>query len=308
MMNVSPAAVAFTEAHEGVVLKAYRCPAGVITIGAGFTMGSKVFAAWWKARHGRALAMGDTMTRAESSEVLGKLLNEEYGAAVNAKIGAKIQHHHDGATSVAYNCGTGALAWRWAQALKRGAIGECGSLLRDTAVTANGRKLAGLVKRRAAEARLIETGDYGIVRVAELPPSVSASSADVRWYQEQLAALGYAVKVTGLRQAKDSDIAVRAFQRDQKLTVDGIVGPATRATIIRALDAKDQKTMTAGGGVTGTAVGGGEVVSTTPDASALDPSALLPVLYWGIGIAVVVAIAFLAWRYRGKFTGRRVPT
>jgi lysozyme len=36
-----PRLIPFTGQHEGKVLRAYRCPAGAITIGFGFTWGSK---------------------------------------------------------------------------------------------------------------------------------------------------------------------------------------------------------------------------------------------------------------------------
>ena len=312
-MQISAQGTGFVGGHEGFASKAYRCPAGVVTIGFGFTMGSKVFAEAWRAAHGRALKMGDTITRADADRILALLLNREYGAAVTAKIKTTVQHQWDGATSTAFNCGTGALGWQWARALAAGNISEAARLLRTTAVTANGKRLNGLVRRRSEEARLIEAGDYGhAVAPANItPPSISTVPADVRWYQQQLVALGYALKVTGDAKAADSAAAVLKFQRHHGLKDDGLVGPATRATIIRALEAKTQTKATAGGGAAGGSVGATDVatdVATAPDVAALDPSALLPVLYWGIGIAAIVAIAFVVWRYRGTFTGRRVPT
>lgn len=316
-MLVSTNGVIFTASFEGFASKAYRCPAGVITIGFGFTMASKVFAAWWLARHGRALQMGDTIARADAEQVLAKLLNDEYGAAVDLKLGLLPVHQKDGATSMSFNCGTGALAWKWAQALKRRAVSEAATLLRSTAVTANGRQLAGLVRRRAAEATLIATGNYGSAIIPNIdPPSQSTAREDVIWYQTALKKLGYAVAVDG--NPAQSDAQLRLFQSRNELLPDGKVGPATRATMIRLLDAKTAaKTSTVGG----VATGGADAVSNAPtsttpapiDASgnAMDPAladAIGQAAFVGLGVALVIFVVWMAWRYRGKFTGRRVPT
>jgi lysozyme len=304
-MSVSNPGVAFIESHEGTVLKAYRCPAGVVTIGNGFTMGSRVFADFWRAKHGRGLQMGDTITREECRTILKALLDDEYGAAVKVRLGSLPQHQHDGATSVSFNCGTGALVWKWAAALKNRLVSESATLLRSTAVTANGRQLAGLVRRRKEEARLIETGDYGVSGDPKVttPAAISTAPADVKQYQEQLKALGYAVTVNG--SVLSSDAAVRKFQGDHGLTVDGKVGPATRAALIRAIDAKNTKNATAAGGATGGAAGTGDA-ATTIDPAAADIA--MNALLWGATAAVVIGLAFILYRYRGALFGHRVPT
>ncbi|GGB51073.1 hypothetical protein GCM10011316_23930 [Roseibium aquae] len=51
-MKTSDQGVAFIAAHEGFVSRAYRDPAGVITIGYGFTMGSRIFSEWWRGQPG----------------------------------------------------------------------------------------------------------------------------------------------------------------------------------------------------------------------------------------------------------------
>lgn len=301
-MQLSAPGTAFIAAHEGFVSKAYRCPAGVITIGFGFTMGSKVFASYWKTKHGRALRMGDTIARSEADKLLKLMVDTEYGAAVNSKIGPKKQHHYDGASSMTFNCGHGALNWKWAAALKAGNVAEAARLLRTTAVTANGRKLAGLVRRRAEEAMLLETGFYSGVNSRPTPePSVSNTGDSVREYQQMLVDLGYDLTADGVSGQK-TKAALRKFQTEHDLVIDGKVGPATRAALIRALDAKRGNQATGGAAAAGGA--GGAI--TAPDPASLD--AIWNAALWGLGAIVVVGAIFLFIRYRGRVSGQRVPT
>lgn len=313
--TTSPRLTPFLAAHEGFVSKAYRCPAGVLTIGYGMTSRSKVFDASWRSKKGRGLAPGDTISRAEADQVLERMLEAEYAPPVARALGpAGTQHAFDGATSVSYNCGGGALKWKWAQALARGAVRSAAELLRSTAVTANGRRLPGLVRRRAEEAALIEHGNYG--HAVRTP----GPDEEVLWYQAQLKTLGaYAGAIDGRKAT--SDAAVRAWQKAQGLVVDGDVGPATRAAIVRALDARTGNRTAAGSGA---AAGAGDAAvnlpaapdplapaggaPVPPDGTALDAAVLEAVVVLAL-VAGAVWIGFWLWRNRGRlFTGRRVPT
>ena len=62
---------------------------------------------------------------------------------------------------------------------------------------------------------------------------------DVRQVQQRLNALGYSVGTADGVFGPKSDAAVRAFQKAKKLTVDGKVGPATRAAMSLPLVAGD---------------------------------------------------------------------
>lgn len=306
-LTISANGAAFLAAHEGFASKAYRCPAGVITIGFGFTMGSKVFAEFWRRKHGRALRMGDRIGRSEAEILLRSMFDGEYGAAVNSEIRPVEQHHYDGAGSVAFNCGPGSLKWKWAQALAGRRVDESARLLRTTAITANGRRLAGLVRRRDEEAKLIETGRYtgvGAIVSPQTQPSVSRTADEIREYQAQLLKLGYRQlgTVDGVA-GKKTRAAIRAFQKANGLEVDGIVGPATRAALVRALDAKLTVQASSGAG------GAGAMAGALPtDVFAQTGDAILSTLAWGIGAAAVIAFVSLAFRHRGRITGRRVPT
>ncbi|WP_422383287.1 glycoside hydrolase family protein [Roseibium album] len=306
MPKLSGEGAAFVAAHEGFVSKTYRCPAGVKTIGYGFTMGSKVFSAWWHKKHGRGLRMGDRISREDADMLLPKVFDEEYGAAVNAKIGTKVQHEYDGAGSTTFNCGPGALNWTWAKFLKARDVPAAAKRLRTTAVTANGRKLAGLVRRRKEEAALIEFGKYGHSNA--IPASVSALSEEIRAYQKQLIALGYDLGEYGADgvDGKQTIEAVKKFQTDHGLVVDGIVGPASRAALIRAMDAKRGAQATSGGTLT---VGGGAgAVEGAPETAAQTVDTLMNVAMWGVGALAVVGLIVLFIRYRGVITGQRVAT
>lgn len=296
--------IRFKESPGGrTVTRAYRCPAGRVTIGDGFTMGSKIFAAYWRQKHGRGLQMGDTITQAEADEILWNIAKHEYGAAVARTIRPRRQHHYDAATSMTFNCGTGAVNWRWAKALAEGDISRAAELLRVTAVTANGRPLQGLRNRRNAEAALLKHGTY-----LSAPTPVS-DRLETRQYQEMLKTLGYDPGPIDGKRGPLTDAAIRAFQRDRGLVVDAIVGPATRAALVRALDEKDSAKATAGGGAVGGAGGGGaELVTTDAAEIALTVDALIAA---GIGALVIGGVIFAGywiWRNRGRITGRRVPT
>jgi GH24 family phage-related lysozyme (muramidase) len=160
-MRISDRGLAFIARHEGFVGRAYRDPVGVLTIGYGFTMASRVFAGFWRARHGRALAPGDRLARSEADALLRQFVDGEYGAAVTRELGDLPQHQHDAACSVVFNLGPRALGWRWAQALKAGDTERAARILAANYNTAAGRRLAGLVRRRREEAALLLAGDYG---------------------------------------------------------------------------------------------------------------------------------------------------
>lgn len=60
----------------------------------------------------------------------------------------------------------------------------------------------------------------------------------VKALQQQLSILGYSLGAAGLDGilGPDTQRAVKAFQRDEGLVIDGLVGPHTRAKLIKALD------------------------------------------------------------------------
>lgn len=243
-MRLSSNGAADIRLHEGFSASYYPDPGGVGTIGTGFTWASASFREWWaKNRPGQKFAPGATMTKAESDAVLQLVSDEEYGAAVDKFLTGRMtpQTVFDGATSVAFNCGTGALAWSWATAVKASEYDLAGSRLLTTAVTQKGKVLAGLVARRKDEARLISQGIYASGAGATMPPPDPAMAdgilqrgergPSVVKLQQRLAALGYKPGTPDGIFGYGTQSAVLAFQRVSKLAADGIAGPKTLAAL-----------------------------------------------------------------------------
>lgn len=235
-MRLSKQGAAFVRAHEGFVPKYYLDPVGIGTIGVGFTWGSASFQKWWgQNRPGQKFGPGATMTAAEADSCLVYLCDSEYGAAVNKFLGGKAvpQNVFDAMCSMVYNCGPGALQWRWAAFIKAGDMVAAARAWKETAVTAKGKKLAGLVRRRKEEAELAQYGRYGGV---SLPVDLKRDDGilergeageEVRKLQSDLASLGYyAGKIDGVF-GPGTESAILAFQRDNKLAADGKAGPVT---------------------------------------------------------------------------------
>lgn len=295
---------AFIVRHEGFVSNAYRDPAGIVTIGTGFTNRSATVSAHWRKTRGRSLRMGDKISREESDRLLGECLRKEYGPPVIDGLGKNApQHARDAGRSVSFNCGPKSLTWSWAKLFKAGKRKEAGARLRVTAVTARGRKLAGLVRRRKEEAELLVNGNYGLKGSAARYGSQDDSdagnfSAQLRQDQELLNKLGYDCGKPDGIWGPNTKAAVLALQRAHDLKDDGILGPATRAKIHRLANSKrEAKGVGAGGG---SAAGGGAANEAGgPDAALVDP-VIADWLLWG-GLAVlVVGFAYLAWFYRDE--------
>lgn len=139
-MSISNSGVDLVAKYEGCRLEAYRCPAGVWTIGYGHTHGVKP---------------GDRMPSVEVAKTLLKQDLQKYGNYVNTarKNGAisfpLSQGQFDALTSFCYNCGNGNLL----KLVK----GRDAKTIADKMLQYNkggGRELAGLTRRRNEERNL----------------------------------------------------------------------------------------------------------------------------------------------------------
>ena len=124
---------------------AYKCPAGVATIGWGHT-----------AHHGRSFKMGDVWSGAEcDKEFLSDM--RQFESDVKRLVKVKLtQWQFDALVSFAYNCGAGALAG--STLLKKvNAENFEGAVLEFHKWNKGGGKvLDGLIRRRASEALLFQ--------------------------------------------------------------------------------------------------------------------------------------------------------
>lgn len=238
-MNLSPQGAQFVRLHEGFVGKWYADPVGIGTIGTGFTWGSAAFREWWSVnKPGKKFGPGATITRQEAEAALIYLFDHEYGKAVNVFLNKAVpQHVFDGTCSPVYNLGPGSLKWTWAAAVKAGDYKLAATRLRVTGVTAKGKKLPGLVRRRKEEALLIEKGVY--TGVGSAPEDAMSDGMLVRGERgaaitallTDLAALGFYDGALDDVFGYGAEAAVMAFQKSAGLKEDGYAGPKTLAAI-----------------------------------------------------------------------------
>lgn len=91
-MKISDKGIELIKRHEGVRLTAYKCPAGVLTIGYGHT--------------GKDVTAGKTISEAEAEKLLrGDLATAE--SEVNKRLSKLNQNQYDALVSFVFNIGMG---------------------------------------------------------------------------------------------------------------------------------------------------------------------------------------------------------
>ena len=154
-MKTSNVGIDLIKSFEGCILKAYKCPAGVWTIGYGHTAG---------------VEEGQKITQAQAEELLKEDL-KRFETYIENLVTVKInQYQFDALVSFCYNIGPGNLKTSTLLKLLNKGDYEGAAEQFDRWVKAGDKKLAGLVKRRAAEKELflLSTGPirYKVIATA----------------------------------------------------------------------------------------------------------------------------------------------
>ena len=139
-MKINDTGRALIEHFEGLELQAYKCPAGVWTIGYGHTEGVK---------------KGDTVTAQEAEVLLmADLYEAEEGVQKAVGMAPTTENQFGAFVSLAYNIGVGAFRTTSAVRLhKEGRYEEAANAFKLWNKV-GGKVLKGLVTRRAAEENL----------------------------------------------------------------------------------------------------------------------------------------------------------
>lgn len=293
-MQTSAQGVAALELEEGVVLRAYLCPAGVRTIGMGLTAASGVV----KPKAGMLI------TLAESRRLAQLALRRNYEPAVaNAMPGAR-QHEFDAGVGFHFNTGeidkaTWVKRWR----AKAGRTAITAQLIKWN--KADGKVLPGLVRRRAREADMLFEAKYPV----PMPKSNPRERVDEYASWALPMEVGEKQNVydaflqLGLKPGSSgTDIlrsAVMAFQLQHDLTVDGVIGRATLSTLQREIDARRKAKVAAPAALA-------SVPAAATDVA--DQVAGLPFAGPIIGVLLALYALRTAWRYRDVIAARLYPT
>ncbi|MDZ8028683.1 MAG: glycoside hydrolase family protein [Nostoc sp. DedQUE11] len=207
------------QSFEGLYLEAYLDPVKVWTIGWGATEG---------------VHQGMKITKAEAEEMLKKELSKFEAAVANTVKVPINDNQHSALVCFSYNVGARALSdSTLLKLLNQGKYQEAADqfLVWDKA---GGQALLGLSRRRRAERCLFlsEPWEWAktweptrVLRLAA-PGQPLIQGDDVFKLQKALVKAGFSLEVDGYF-GNDTDVAVKQFQKNKGLTVDGHAGPKT---------------------------------------------------------------------------------
>ncbi len=152
-MTISDKGLLFTASWEGLRLSPYLCPAGVPTIGYGATF----------YEDGAKVRISDAPITVDRALELLRYHMSHFAQTVDSYTTDSVnQQQFDALVDFAYNLGTGAL--KGSTLLKKVNLNPSDpSIPVEFAkwVNAGGKRLQGLVRRRAGESTLYTTGSYG---------------------------------------------------------------------------------------------------------------------------------------------------
>lgn len=283
-MQMSSRGVADLELHEGVVLKAYRDPVGIWTIGAGLTRASGVIVP----------KPGMIIRREQATQLLQEALRKNYEPRVAKAMADATQHEFDAGVSFDFNTGAIHRA-SWVKAWRARLWPSVEKGLKQW-VKGGGRVLPGLKRRRQAEYEMMRMGVYQSGEPVTPRIGTGAritlrlSVEEIEAARKSFAKLGYD---PGNQPGEISRAQVVEFQRAYDLTADGVLGRATLSTLERAMAARDTAKVAA------------PVAAVTVPAAATDMStdltdqiADLPYLGEAMLAGLVIWVLWQAWSYR----------
>lgn len=220
--KIGQAGLALIKQYEGCRLAAYRCAAGVWTIGYGHTAG---------------VHSGMTITQAQADAYLQQDIAKFEGYVNNpayVPITANLnQNQFDALVSFAFNLGAGNL-----RKLCKGRTAAQIAQAMTQYCKANGKVLAGLRRRRAAEQALFNKPVGGAAA-----PAQNTESEDYNMKTIKKGSKGNAVKVWQIIIGVAADgifgsgteSATKIWQSKHGLTADGIVGKMSWKAGLEAL-------------------------------------------------------------------------
>lgn len=201
-MRTSPKGIDLIKKFEGCRLTAYKCPAGVWTIGYGHTEG---------------VSEGQRISQEQAEKYLVEDL-VKYEKYVEIYVDLELnQNQFDALVSFTYNCGAGNLK-KLVKYRNHEQIANALLLYNK----ASGKVLNGLVRRRAEEQELFLTNCGKVYPVLKK----GSKGVHVSELQTILNKFGYGLAVDGQFGPKTLE-AVKAYQEEHGLVVDGKVGPKT---------------------------------------------------------------------------------
>lgn len=219
--KIGQAGLALIKQYEGCRLAAYRCAAGVWTIGYGHTAG---------------VHSGMTITQAQADAYLQQDIAKFEGYVNNpayVPITANLnQNQFDALVSFAFNLGAGNL-----RKLCKGRTAAQIAQAMTQYCKANGKVLAGLRRRRAAEQALFNKP------VSAATPAQNQNTEDYNMKTIKKGSKGNAVKVWQIiigvtpdgKFGSGTESTTRDWQESHGLTVDGTVGPMSWKAGLEAL-------------------------------------------------------------------------
>lgn len=220
-MKTGQAGIDLIKKYEGCRLEAYKCPAGVWTIGYGHTEDVKP---------------GQRITQAEAEAILiADLKKFERKVRIYYDRYRWTQNEFDALVSFAFNLGS--IDQLTAGGTRSREVIAEKMLLYNKAA---GKVLSGLTRRRNEERALFLRKDAGndtagseaVNNNARYPTLKKGCKGEcVKELQQRLCSLGYTVVCDGIFGDKTL-AAVKAFQRANGLVVDGIVGKKTWAVVM----------------------------------------------------------------------------